>query len=458
MTRAALLCLGITCFATAAFAAESAHDQVPVGVAVVDITPSGPIRLNGYGGRKVEADAVESRLKARALALGDDAGGAAVLVAVDNCGVPGRVTDDVAARLKRRAGLMRERFVVSATHTHCGPCLSNGLPFIFGGPIPSDQQERIDHYSRDLADAIEKVALAALADRKPARLSWARGQVGFAANRRVLKEGRWTGFGVNPNGPVDHRLPILRVADPEGHTRAVLVGYACHCTTLGGDFNKVCGDWAGYACEEIEQSEPGAVALIIIGCGADANPEPRGKLDDAKRQGAAVAREAHRLLTGPLTPLPGRIAASFRRIELPFGPLPTRAQFTDRAKKQGAEGYFARVMLERLDRGDSLPAMIAEPVQTWCFGDALAMVFLGGEVVVDYALRLDRECDADRLWVVAYSNDVPCYIASTRLMAEGGYEVDSSMTYYGHSTRLAPDAEERLIEAVHELLPQSFEK
>jgi hypothetical protein len=76
-----------------------------------------------------------------------------------------------------------------------------------------------------------------------------------------------------------------------------------------------------------------------------------------------------------------------------------------------------------LDRGEPLSQTVPYPVQTWCFGDALAMVFLGGEVVVDYALRLNRECDARRLWVVAYSNDVPCYIASKRVIgppADGG--------------------------------------
>ena len=60
---------------------------------------------------------------------------------------------------------------------------------------------------------IEKVALAALAARSPASLAWGQGQVGFAANRRVLKDGRWINFGVNPNGPVDHSLPVLRATD-----------------------------------------------------------------------------------------------------------------------------------------------------------------------------------------------------------------------------------------------------
>lgn len=453
MRHFTLLLLGLSCLA----AAPAEPAPVPVGVAAVDITPEYPIRLNGYGGRKTESEGVESRLQAKALAIGADAQEAAVLVAVDNCGVPARVTEEVAGRLKNRAGLLRERFVVCSTHTHCGPCLSNGIPFIFGGPLPPEQQERVDRYTRELTDALEKVALEALADRKPARLAWARGTVGFAVNRRVLKDGTWTRIGVNPKGPVDHSLPVLRVADLDGKVRAVLVGYACHCTTLGGNFNKISGDWATHACEDIERDLPGALALVVIGCGADANPEPRRGLEDAKAHGQAIAVEVKRLLKSAMTPLPGRINAGLRRIELPFGPIPTRAQFVDRTKRAGAEGYFARVVLERLDRGETLPRTLPYPVQTWCFQDALAMVFLGGEVVVDYALRLKREGDPDRLWVVAYSNDVPCYIASRRVIAEGGYEVDGSMTYYGRPTRLAPEAEDRLIEAVHDLLPASYE-
>ena len=48
---------------------------------------------------------------------------------------------------------------------------------------------------------------------------------------------------------------------------------------------------------------------MIIGCGADANPEPRRNLDDAKNHAAALAREANRVLSTSLAPLPGRITA-----------------------------------------------------------------------------------------------------------------------------------------------------
>src|SRR5206468_4110859 len=113
------------------------------------------------------------------------------LVAVDNLGVPARVVEEVASRLKTRANLPRERLTVCSTHTHCGPGLSGSLPIIFGGPLPKAQQEHIDRYTRELTDAIEKVALAALADRRPGRLAWGTGSADVAANRRVLRDGKW---------------------------------------------------------------------------------------------------------------------------------------------------------------------------------------------------------------------------------------------------------------------------
>ncbi|MBX6314325.1 MAG: neutral/alkaline non-lysosomal ceramidase N-terminal domain-containing protein [Isosphaeraceae bacterium] len=456
MRLATLLALGIALTWTDSTAHAFDDQEIPIGVASVDITPSYPVRLAGYGSRRTESEGIEQRLKAQALALGSDAEGPSVLVVIDNCFISAPITEEVAARLQAKAGLKRERFVVCATHTHCAPSLSGVASLIFATEIPPEHQEHIDRYTRELTDQIEAAALKALADRRPGRLAWTEGRVGFAANRRVLKEGRWVGFGVTPGGPVDHALPMLRATDADGKLRAVLVNYACHCTTLGGKFNKICGDWAGYAREAIERDHPGATALIVIGCGADANPEPREDLRFAPQHGEAVAREVNRLLQEPLRPLPGISLARFRRIELPFDTLPTRAQWEERAQQPGAVGFHARAQLARLDRGEKLPTTLTYPIQVWCFGDDLAMVFLGGEVVVDYALRLKKECDAKRLWINAYSNDVPCYIASRRILQEGGYEADGSMLYYDRPTRLAPEVEDRIVAAVHDLLPESF--
>ncbi|MGZ3382912.1 MAG: hypothetical protein ACXVBB_21995, partial [Isosphaeraceae bacterium] len=55
------------------------------------------------------------------------------------------------------------------------------------------------------------------------------------------------------------------------------------------------------------------------------------------------------------------------------------------------------------------------------------------------------------------SNDVPCYIASKRVLSEGGYETDQSMVFYGRPARLATEAEDLIVRTVHQLLPPAFD-
>lgn len=433
------------------------------GVAAVDITPDYPVRLSGFGFRRAESEGVTQRIWAKALALqpvGADGrpGPAAVLMTVDNLGVPGSMTRGVAIRLQEKAKLDPARLAVTSTHTHTAPMLTNVAPTLFGTPIPPEHQERIDRYTRELADNLEQAALAALADLKPAKLEFGVGEVGFAINRRTA------------GGPVDHDLPVLVVRAPDddddddgggggggGTLRAVYVSYACHCVTLSN--NKISGDWAGYVQTAFAKSHPDATVLTSIGCGADSNPSSGvtgDKADVAADQGAQIARQILRLLKQPLTPLTQPVAAQTGEVELMFDTHPTRDDWTERAKRQDAVGHHARVQLAKLDRGERLQTVLPYSIQTWNFGDQLAMVFLPGEVVVDYSLRLKRELDRRRLWVHGYANDVPCYIPSERVLKEGGYEGGDAMIYYDRPTRLAPGVEQKIIDEVHRQVPDAF--
>jgi putative membrane-bound dehydrogenase-like protein len=416
-----------------------------VGVAKVDITPGYPIRLSGFGFRRTESEGVTQRIWARALAISTEGSEPAVLLTVDNLGIPLEITNEVGRRLAKKAHLKRDRLAITATHTHTGPMLRGVAPTLFGQPIPKEHQARIDRYTAELTDNLEKAALAALADLRPARLSHGIGTVKFAVNRRTR------------GGPVDHDLPILVARDLKGKVLAVHVTYACHCVTLSN--NKIGGDWAGYAQEMIEDDHPGAVALVSIGCGGDANPSSGvtgDKVEVARGQGAEIARAVRRLVKGHLTPVSGKLHAASRQIELPLDTLPTRAQWQEKAKQNNAAGYHARVQLARLDRGEKLRTKIDYPVQAWTFGDSLALVFLPGEVVVDYALRLKKELDGLRLCVNAYANDAPCYIPSERVLKEGGYEGGGAMIYYDVPTRFAPGLEQRIVDAVRELVGPKF--
>jgi hypothetical protein len=88
-------------------------------------------------------------------------------------------------------------------------------------------------------------------------------------------------------------------------------------------------------------------------------------------------------------------------------------------------------------------------------GDRVEWVFLGGEVVVDYALRLKAESGGKRTWVAGYSNDVMAYIPSRRVLEEGGYEGKTAMVYYGLPNAWTPEVEETVIAAVHALAKEA---
>ena len=419
-------------------------ELVSVGVSEVDVTPDYAVRLSGYGARREETSKVESPLYARALAIG--AKQPVLLLALENCGVTASITESVARKLAGKAGISRERIVLCYTHTHNAPMLSGAAPMLFSTDIPAAHQQRIDRYTEEVMERLVEAGLSALSNRKPARLSYSEGHAGFAVNRRAQI------------GPVDHVLPMIWVEDTAGNLVAVWVSYACHCTTFGPADNFMCGDWAGFAAESIRRNHPGAIALITIGCAANANPFPRTGLSFARRHGRDIAWEVDRLLGIPGRALSDRIGCRLVHTSLPYDTLPTREAWRETAKEQDPAGYHARQWVARMDRGEEVPEALSYPVQGWSFGNELAVVFLAGEVVADYACRLRRVYDSARLWIGAYANDFPGYIPSRRIWKEGGYEAGDATVYFGLPNRFSSEVEERVIEAAQRVIPETYRR
>ena len=438
------------------FPQKNSAGSMNVGVAKIDITPYGPIRLSGYlrgGARKVESEGVLQQLWAKAIAFGSDEQGPSVLITVDLAGIQAHMVAEIGAWLSQQTKFNPQNLAICASHTHSGPDMGNSHNMYFDPLLPVDQLGRIAAYLDSLTYKLKKVALQALQDRKPSLVSWGQGKVGFAMNRRVIKNGVWVGHGKVPNGPVDHSLPLLRVTDLKGNIKALFVSYACHGTTLFDDINKTHGDWIGEAQRLIEVNHPNAIALVAQGCGGDADPNLRGKLEHATQHGQSIANEVDRLLSTPLQPLPVAPHVRFKKIGLPFDHVPDVGEFIKLSKSGGAKGHNAEVYLERKVRGIPIDSVMVYPIQSWTFGNKLTMLFLGGEVLADYALRLKKELGKERLWINAYTNDVKSYIPSKRVIKEGGYEVDGNMDYYDHPFRFSEDIEEIIIKAVHGIVP-----
>ena len=159
------------------------------------------------------------------------------------------------------------------------------------------------------------------------------------------------------------------------------------------------------------------------------------------------------MLNGSLRALNGALRASYVVTRLAFAPQPRSVYEADleNPKSTPAVRRRAQRMLSALDAGH--PVLDTPyPVQAVRFGKDLTLLALGGEAVVDYALRAKREYQGEALIVAAYSNAVMCYIPSERVLAEGGYEAVDNMVYYGQPGPFAPGVEDRVFQAIRKAM------
>jgi len=423
-----------------------------VGVGRADITPTEPVRLGGYASRLKPTANVETHLFAKALAIQDSTGATMLIITADTIGTPRAFNDELAMRLAQELKIDRAHFLFCCSHSHSTPVVDGGLTDMYG--LSDDEAKATKRYTRYFLDQAVVAAKAAVKDLEPAALSFGRSEAFFAGNRRQFGP-KGVGFGVNPNGLVDRDVPVLRAVREDRSTKAILFGYACHCTTPGPN-DEVSPDWAGYAEEELEHTYTGATALFITGCGADANPNPRGSLVLAHAHGLQMAGAVARALSEPMLAVDGPIATAFDRVDLPIGQTPDKAYYEAKLQEKApATQRYAQRFLDRIARGEPLATSYPAPVQVLRFGNSLTLIALSGEVVVDYDYRLKRELPNERLWNAAYCNDVFAYVPSMRILTEGGYEADASIIYYGLPTRFAPAVEDTLINKVLELVKRT---
>lgn len=418
------------------------------GAATTDITPREPIWMAGYASRTKPAEGKVHDLHAKALCLEDAAGKRLVLVTTDLIGIPRALGDAVAADAEKRFGVKRDELILSASHTHCGPVIRENLIDMY--PLTKDEAAKVEAYTKRIQPQLVELIGAALDSTKPVTLKYGAGKATFAMNRREPTD-KGIINGRNPAGPVDHTVPVLVAEGADGKPLAVVFGYACHNTTLS--FNQWCGDYAGFAQIAVEKAYPNTTAMFWTGCGADANPLPRGKIELCEQYGKELADAVIGSVKGA-KPISGKFASKYEKVTLKFDSVPTKAQLgADVLSKTLAVQKRAERLLKQLEANGKIDDTYPHyPVQTWALGDQVLLVSLGGEVVIDYLRRLKTDLPTSRaLWVMGYANDVMAYIPSARVLKEGGYEADSSQIYYGMPGKWSPTIEDAIVSKVKEL-------
>ncbi|MBA4017671.1 MAG: hypothetical protein C0483_10905 [Pirellula sp.] len=432
------------------------------GTAVVKVTPTEPMWMAGYASRKKPSEGVALDLYCKALALEDDAGRRFVFVTCDLIGIPRDLREAVALAVKDQHGLPPERLLLNASHTHCGPEFRSYKKETLA---LSDERARQGlAYFEKLQTQLIALVGEAIGNLAPAKVSYVQARCGFAMNRRTPSD---KGYQNKPwsAGPVDHTVPVLKIAGTDDKLRAVLFGYACHNTTLS--FFQFCGDYAGYAQQYLEEKYPGTTAHFLMGCGGDQNPYPRGELELARHHGKTlgIAVEAA-LQSSPVLPIAGSLTAALVPAPLEFAPPPPKEILERQTKSPNEyEARHATRLLKELAENGKIATTYDAPVQAVQLGDGLTIVAFPGETVIDYALRAQRDFAGDFtgtsagaadgagatkkpiVWAAGYSNDVFAYIPSKRVLLEGGYEAGGAMLFGRFPGPFSVDVEERVMKA-----------
>ena len=249
-------------------------------VVKVDITPEEPQQMQGYPRHEQKSNGVLDKIYHRIVAL-DDGKTQFFLVSSDVCLFSPSEYDHVAEMAKKQLGINPINFLWTATHTHSGPEVGpQGLAAIFLG----------DRYKHEIDPKytpwLEKRLIEGLKEAKqklaPARLGVGWGFSQASINRRAIDVDGKSSIGLNPDGPVDRRIGIIRIDKEDGTPLVMIANYPIHGTVMGGSNLKISGDAPGVVSEYVEQ-KTGAPMLFING--AEGNLAPIYSVYPNEREG-----------------------------------------------------------------------------------------------------------------------------------------------------------------------------
>ncbi|MBD0278572.1 MAG: neutral/alkaline non-lysosomal ceramidase N-terminal domain-containing protein [Flavisolibacter sp.] len=236
-------------------------------VVKVDITPEDPQVLSGYDPRT--STGVHDHIYHRIVAL-DDGTTQFFLISTELVGMAPSMYDRVAAQLKRQYGINPMHLWWTVTHTHSAPKVGPpGLGCVF---LPERCREEPEApYTALLEKKLIEGIVEARQKLAPARLGVGWGFSQANINRRAVDVDGQASLGLNPDGPVDRRIGLLRIDKADGTPLALIANYPIHGTVLGGESTVISGDAPGIVSQYVEQ-QIGAPLLFINGAAGNLAP------------------------------------------------------------------------------------------------------------------------------------------------------------------------------------------
>ena len=236
-------------------------------VVKVDITPADSQVLAGYDPRN--STAIHDRIFHRIVVL-DDGVTQFFLISTEVVSMSPSMYDRVAAQLKARHGIDPMKLWWTVTHTHSAPKIGPpGLGCVF---LPERCRDQVESaYTSFLEQKLIEGILEAKQKLAPARLGVGWGFAQANINRRAVDVDGQASLGLNPDGPVDRRIGLIRIDKPDGSPLVLIANYPIHGTVLGGQSTVISGDAPGIVSQYVEE-KIGAPLVFINGAAGNLAP------------------------------------------------------------------------------------------------------------------------------------------------------------------------------------------
>lgn len=245
----------------------NAQNTFRAAVVKIDISPNTPKQLLGYSARL--STGIHDRIYHRIIVL-DDGTTQFYLVSTEVCEFSPSEYDHVASLLNKKLGIKPANFWWTVSHTHSAPEV--GVP----GLAEAFMGERYKHeVDTAYTTFIEQSLIAGIEEARkklePAKLGAGWGYSQANINRRAIDADGKASLGLNPDGPVDRRIGLIRIDKKDGSPLALIVNYPIHGTVLGQESVEISGDVTGVVSEYVEQ-KTGVPVLFINGAAGNLAP------------------------------------------------------------------------------------------------------------------------------------------------------------------------------------------
>ena len=378
-------------------------DAMKLGVATVDITPPVGVMLMGYGPRPSES--VGHLLRAEALACEGKDGGW-ILICADVCAFSSPLATVVRSEIGSRTGLVPEAVMLTATHTHSGPYVTDALW--------NERSELESAYFKALHDKLVMVAEQAWRARSPGTLTYAKTTApDLGSNRRVQKsDGTWSNEWSDPEGRhtgyYDPAVELVGVRRENNSLQALLVNFGCHPVCFGAQNRAISGDYVSYLKDSLEAE--GKADTVLFTVSGHGNVDP---LTCVQADVEAVRNMGRKLAEIVSWALPSLAKVDDSGVAAVYEPWTFNTTWKLTGRRLNFYPHAARGTL------------VSTGVSALAAGEVV-LLGLPGEAVSEYREKFRQRSPFAHTLLVSLANDFVGYLPSDEILMQGAYEAELS--------------------------------